>query len=113
MDQNLYAGLMGDGNPMRRPEVAAKQAESLRKTLSDPARRAEMKRKAKDRWTPEQRAAASERMRKQHADGRTASAKWSDERKQAHSQRMQAYWAKVHAALAVMGESQHGTNTTT
>jgi hypothetical protein len=108
-----YAGLRGDRNPMCRPEVAAKQAETLRQTLADPAKRAAMKRNAVKRWTPEQRAAQAQRAQQLRAEGRLTSPKWTEERKQEHSQRMQAYWAKVRAALAVVGESQHGTDSTT
>lgn len=106
-----YANLKGDNNPMRNPEVAAKQSASLKATLASPAKRAAMKRNAKARWTPEQRAAQSERAREAWAAGRDG-VQWSEERKQQHSQRMQAYWAKVKAALAAVGESQHGNKHT-
>ena len=99
--QEKYAAIKGDGNPMRNPEVAAKQSASLRATLADPVKRAQMKKQAKARWTLEQRKAQAERARQTWAEGREG-VKWSDERKQQHSQRMQAYWAKVKAALAVM-----------
>lgn len=96
-----YASLKGDNNPMRRPEVAAKQAATLKATLASGNFKP-----GKVKWTPEMRQQQSERAKQHWADGREG-VQWSDERKQQHSQRMQAYWAKVKAALAAVGESQH------
>ena len=90
-----YESMRGEKNPMRRPEVVAKQAESLRKTWADPQRRKQM-------LAHKDRLAEFKQQRREEVAAR--SRKWSDERKQAHSDRMKGYWAKVRAALAVVGE---------
>ena len=108
MEKRRYESIQGDGNPMRRPEVAAKQAASLRKTWADPERRKQISAKAKAKWTPEMRKAQSELIKTQYVQGRNGiGAKWSEERKEAQRQKMQAYWASVRAALALVGESRH------
>jgi RPA family protein len=77
----------GNRNPMRRPEVAAKVAESTRQRWADglqagsleglkagrvwtDERRAAWKEKAKTSWTPEMREAARQRALARHAAAR-------------------------------------------
>ena len=93
-----YQTMRGQNNPMCRPEVAAKQSAALRKTWADPERRKQM-------LAHKERLEAFKQQRREEVAAK--SRKWSNERKQAHSERMKGYWAKVHAALAAMGESQH------
>ena len=94
----------GDLNPMKRPEVAAKIAASQKQRMADPELRAAfVAAGGKASRTPELNAQRSVKLQ----------AYWTDERKEAARLRQQAYQAKVKAALAVMGESQHGTNTAT
>ena len=76
--------MKGDRNPMRRPEVAAKVAESTRQRWAEgkqgtalsnleagrvwtDERRAAWKEKAKTSWTPEMRKAAADRVAARHA----------------------------------------------
>lgn len=102
MQKEPYESLRGDGNPMRRPEVAAKQSASLTKTWRDPARRKKLSQQTTERWaTPGEREKQSERMK-------AVAVKWTPERKAEQAAKMRAYWAKVRAALEVVGESQHG-----
>lgn len=108
MKKQPYESLRGENNPMCRPDVAAKQSASLRKTWADPVRRKEMAAKASSKWTLEMRQAQSERLKASYEKGRArVGPKWSDERREKQRQQMAEYWAKVRAALAVMGESQH------
>lgn len=94
----------GDLNPMKRPEVAAKVSALAKQRMADPALRAAfVAAGGKASRTPELNAQRSVKLR----------AHWTDERKEEARQRQQAYQARVKAALAVMGESQHGTNTAT
>lgn len=95
-----YQTMRGEKNPMRRPEVAAKQSSALRKTWADPERRKQM-------LAHKNRINEIRRQVGQYVPEPKPDRKWSPERKQAHSERMKAYWAKIHAALAVMGESKH------
>ena len=104
-----YANLFGDKNPMRRPEVAAKQAASLSATMKAAGRKP-----PKVQWTPEMRKKQSERAKQQWSQGNGSQARqWTEERKLAQSKKMRAYWDKVNAALAAVGESQHGYANTT
>lgn len=94
----------GDLNPMKRPEVAAKVSASAKQRMADPeVRAAFVAAGGKASRTPELN--AQRRVKLQ--------AYWTEERKEAARLRQMAYQAKVKAALAVMGESQHGTNTAT
>lgn len=109
MEKEAHQNIKGDANPMRRQEVAAKQAASLKKTWSDPEKRKQIL-KSRKPWTPEMRAAFSDKVKQQYADGRAPAGKqWSDERKQAHSERLRVYWDKVRAGLAML-ENQHHEN---
>lgn len=105
------AKLRGDNNPMRRPEVAAKQSASLRETWRNPAMRAEMTKHTR-RWTPEQRAAQSARLKAYHEKvGPTARASkknaWTPEKRAAASAKARARWEKIKAALAMVHNAQH------
>lgn len=116
MEKDPYQNLRGDNNPMCRPEVAAKQAASLRKTWSDPEKRKHLSKQALNRWSrPGEREKQSERMRQ--ASGQPTKArpgkKWSAEDKQRQSEKMKAYWAKVKSALVLLDNEQHAdTNAT-
>lgn len=101
--KQTHQSMRGESNPMHRPEVAAKQSASLRKTWADPVRRAEMLDHKK------RLAAQIERFNQQTRaqKGEPVSRKWSEERKKAHSERMKAYWAKLNAALAMLENAHH------
>lgn len=105
-----YDYMRGDSNPMRRPEVAAKQAASLRQTwakcdtkLRAPERQKQPSQKGKSPgsiaalasgriWTPERKAAWSEK----------AKVVWTPEKREIARQR-----ALAQHAARVMGESRH------
>ena len=95
--------MRGECNPMHRPEVAAKQSASLRKTWADPVRRAQMLDHKKRLADQIKRHNDLNRAQKAEA----ASRKWSEERKLAHSQRMKDYWAKINEAIALLQNAQH------
>lgn len=108
-----YESLRGEGNPMRREEVAKKQAESLRATWADPKRRKELM-KSRYVWSDEKKAAFAEKVKQQYAEGRRpAGVKWSEERKQAQREKMRVYWDNVKAALALMDNQQHADKDST
>lgn len=111
-EKDRYAALRGEGNPMRNPEVAAKQSASLRATLASPAKKAAMKKASKERWTLEQREQQAERARAAWAKGRPP-IKWSEERKQKQTERMQVYWAKVRAGLELLENTHHADKNAT
>ena len=103
MDTNKrYEGLRGNGNPMRRPEVAAKQSASLKAHYARTGTKPKQ-----SNWTPERKAQRAEAARQMWADGRGRGRPKSDAEKQAQRERMQAYWAKVRSALAVLENQQH------
>lgn len=103
-----YARLRGNMNPMRRPEVAAKQSASLKAHY---AQGKDKRRKVV--WTDEMRQRRSEATKQMWAEKKGRSQPWTEERKDIQRARMQAYWAKVKAALELMGESQHAANNPT
>lgn len=103
-----YAGLKGQNNPMHRPEVAAKQSAALKAHY---ARNGDKRKKSV--WTPERRAQRAEAARQMWADGKGKGVAWSEERKEQKREQMRAYWAKVKAALALLGESQHESSSST
>lgn len=89
----LRQRMTGDANPMRRPEVAAKVAAAVRSRIcSDAAMRAVVEQNlAKGRnWTPERKAAASERSKRA----------WTPEMREVARTRSAAYQERVRAALA-------------
>ena len=74
-------------HPMRRPEVAAKQAASLR------AHYAKMYAMRSKGYAPSKTEVVAER--------------WTPEKRQTQSAKMRAYWAKVRAGLAMLENRQH------
>lgn len=94
----------GERNPMKRPEVAAKVAEAMRQRFAqDPQLKAQFVAAG---------TAASNTPEKNASRRAKLIAHWNEERKQEARERQKAYWSKVKAALAAVGESQHGNENT-